>query len=297
MSSSLPVSRSRLHYFIALVWLALTISLASWWMLVGLRLTGTTQFDQAAIGPAALRRMFIWEGAAFVGLLVAGGAAIVLAIGREQRRRVVLETFFMSFTHDLKTALASVQLQAEGLREDWPEQAARAALDGLLHDMVRLQIQLENSLFVAQPDGRLLRERIDAARAIQRLAEDWPGLDIRVAGDAALLADARGFDAVMRNLLQNAVVHGGAHGVEVTVTPQPSGLVRLTIVDDGRGVKSEVIDRLGQPFVRPDETSGTGVGLFVCSQIVQRMHGALRFVRSTPAIRGLTIELDLPGAR
>ncbi len=296
MSSSLPASQSRLHYLIALVWLTLTVSLASWWMVVGLRLTGGS-LERDTISSADLRRMFIWEGAAFIGLLVAGGAAIVLAIRREHQRHLVLETFFMSFTHDLKTALASVQLQAEGLREDWPADTARAPLDRLLHDMVRLQIQLENSLFVAQPRGRLLRERVDVARAVNRLADDWPGLDIRIEGDAAMLVDGRGFDAVMRNLFQNAVVHGGARAVTVTVATQQAGPVRLTIADDGRGVREDVIPQLGQPFIRPDETSGTGVGLFVCGQIVERMHGALRFLPPSPAARGLTVELDLPGAR
>ena len=63
----------------------------------------------------ALRSSSCWSRAAL---------AILLAIRREHRRRQALETFFMSFTHDLKTSLASVQLQAEGLREDWPEGAA-----------------------------------------------------------------------------------------------------------------------------------------------------------------------------
>ena len=296
MKASLPTARMRLHYLIALVWLALTVSLASWWMVVGLRLTSGTP-EQGTLSSADLRRMFIWEGATFIGLLVAGGAAIVVAIRREHRRRLVLETFFMAFTHDLKTALSSVQLQAEGLREDWPANAARAPLDRLLHDMVRLQIQLENSLFVAQPHGRLLRERVDVGRALSRLADDWPSLDIRVEGDAAMLVDARGFDTVMRNLLQNAVVHGGAHAVTVRVSEPSSGPVRLTIADDGRGVRQDVICQLGQPFVRPDQTSGTGVGLFVCGQLVERMHGDLRFVPSPPSVRGLTVELDLPGAR
>jgi hypothetical protein len=98
---------------------------------------------------------------------------------------------------DLKTSLARVQLQAEGLREDWPEPPGQEALDRLLHDTVRLQIQLENSLLVAQPDGRLLSERIDAANAIARLAQDWPELQVRVTGNADIMPRP-GFDAVVR---------------------------------------------------------------------------------------------------
>lgn len=282
---SMP-SRNRWHYAIAVCWLVLTVSLASWWLAIGLMSL-----------PTRLHRMFVWEGAAFISLLVAGGVAIVVAIRREHRRRQALETFFLSFTHDLKTSLASVQLQAEGLREDWPDATGRAALDRLLHDAVRLQIQLENSLFVAQPDGRLLRERLDAGRAIARLAEDWPELSVNVEGAAHVIADARGFDAVVRNLLQNAVVHGGARHVTVHVDQRDPGNVRVTLADDGRGVAPELIDGLGQPFARSAQTGGTGIGLFVCRQLVARMNGAMRFVRPAPDERGFTVVLDLPGAR
>jgi hypothetical protein len=277
-------SRSRLYYVAAVVWLALTVTLVAWWLFLGLSLENK-------------RTMFIGEGTVFIVLLLGGGFAILRGIRREHLRRQSLETFFMSFTHDLKTALARVQLQAEQLREDWPESAAREPLDRLLSDTMRLQIQLENSLFVAQPDGRLLSERIDAADAVRRLAEDWPGLTVRVNGAAEVLADARGFDAVVRNLLQNAVIHGGAHEVAVDVSPRDSGIVRLTVIDDGRGVPAEAFDRLGQLFARPSATSGTGVGLFVCSQIVARMQGVLRFVRPARVGEGLRVELDLPGVR
>ena len=280
----LPATHSRLHYTIAIVWLVFMVSLASWWLMLGLQLTNR-------------HRMFAWEGGTFIVLLVAGGLVMVLAIRREHRRRQALETFFMSFTHDLKTALASIQLQAEGVREDWPEGAGSASLDRLMHDMVRLQIQLENSLFVAQPDGRLLSERIDVAAAISRVGFDWPGLRVDVTGNSDVLADARAFDVVLRNLLQNAVIHGGASVVTVQVEPVAGHMVRLVLSDNGRGVPEEGLRHLGEPFARLGQTSSTGVGLFVCRQIVARLGGQLRFVSPSPQGGGLTVTIDLPGAR
>jgi signal transduction histidine kinase len=291
---NLAPGTSRLPYLIAAGWLITTVSLASWWLAIGLDLAGQLSVAGVPTPTSHFRRMFIWEGATFIGLLMAGGVALVLAIRRENARRQAVEAFFMAFTHDLKTSIASIQLQAEGLHEDWPNQVPRAPIDRLLQEAVRLQIQLENSLFVAQPDGRLLTEQIAAGPAITRLAADWPDLAVRVDGQARVVADARGFDVVVRNLLQNAVVHGGAREVRVGVAQPSSGLVRLTFADDGRGVDPGVVERLGEPFLRPGSTSGTGVGLFVSRRIVTRMHGALRFVPAEG--RGLTVQLDLPGA-
>jgi signal transduction histidine kinase len=283
----------RLSYLLAIVWVGVTVSLASWWLIVGLNLTG--QVAGGGSGSGNLRRMFIWEGAVFITLLLAGGIALVLAIRREHQRRHALETFFMAFTHDLKTAIARVQLQAENLLEDWPDRVPRAPLERLAGDTVRLQIQLENSLFVAQPDGRLLEERIEVAESIARLARDWPDLDVRVTGSAAVTADARAFDTIVRNLLQNAVVHGEARQVEVTIGGSDRVVVRM--VDDGRGVTAEIVPRLGEPFGRASgSASGSGMGLFVCRRLAARMSGALRF-GATAAGRGLTVELELPGAR
>lgn len=291
-------SPRRFSYLVAIAWVGLTVSLASWWLVVGLKLTEQLNSSAVDAQPAAnLRRMFIWEGAFFIGLLLAGGIAMVLAIRREHQRRHALETFFMSFTHDLKTAIASVRLQAEGLLEDWPDRAPRAPLERLAGDTVRLQIQLENSLFVAQPDGRLLAERLDVGEAIARLARDWPDLDVHVAGTASVVADARGFDAIIRNLLQNAVVHGGARRVDVSVTAGDAGRVRLRLVDDGRGVPAAIVLRLGQPFTRSGPASGSGMGLFVCRQLASRMHGVLRFAGGAEPSPGLQVELELPGAR
>jgi hypothetical protein len=238
--------------------------------------------------------MFLWEGSTFIVLLVAGGVALVTAIHREHRRRQTVETFFMSFTHDLKTSLASVQLQAEGLEEDWPDAAAREPLDRLLRDTVRLQIQLENSLFIAQPDGRLLVEAIDLGTTIDRLAQDWPELTIDVTGSDTVLADARAFDAVLRNVLQNSVVHGGASRVDVRIERPSPDRVRLALTDNGRGVPANRVSQLGRLFTREGPTSGTGVGLFVCGRLVARMRGDLRFVSAGSG--GLTALITLPGA-
>jgi signal transduction histidine kinase len=240
--------------------------------------------------------MFLMEGATFFVVIAAGGLALVVAIRREHARRHSLETFFMSFTHDLKTALASVQLQAEGLREDWPETTRPAGLDRLLADTVRLQIQLENSLFVAQPDGRLLAERIDVGRAIDRLAADWPVLRLDTKGEGRVLADARAFDGVLRNLLQNAVIHGDATTVSIEISRPADGTIRIQLTDNGRGLPPGARAELGKRFVRPGATSGTGVGLYVCRELIARMRGSLSFSEAPDAGTGLRVTVDLPEA-
>jgi hypothetical protein len=302
---------NRLHYFGAVVWVLLTVSLASWWMVFGLE---QARQLRALGGPEALRleqvqRMLVWEGISFIGLLVAGGTALVLSVRREQKRQRAVESFFMAFTHDLKTALASLQLQAESLQEDLPEAAANPNMQRLLTDTVRLGVQLQNSLYYAQPDGDLLVERVSVATFVRRAAGDWPALDVRIEGDGTALADARALESVFRNLLQNAVIHGGATAVTVRVERKDAGPVVITATDNGRGVPQQVLASLGRPFVRSGRPgssngTGTGVGLFVSCQLAERMRGVLRFGgaaglpagASAEAGPGFTAVLELPVA-
>jgi signal transduction histidine kinase len=287
--------RSRLQYVGAILWLVLTVSLAVWWMIFALE-----QSHQLALagGPdprlAHVNRMLGWEGASFVALLLVGGIALVVSIRNEQARQRAVEAFFMAFTHDLKTALASLQLQAESLREDLPEAAANPNLRRLLHDAVRLGVQLENSLYFAQPDGSLLLEPIPLARFVAQAAEDWPELAVHIEGDAIAVGDARGLASVLRNLFQNAVVHGGATKIRVAITERADGRVSVTTTDDGRGAPPDVLRLLGQPFVGRGGANRTGVGLFVSRQLARRMRGDLRFEGA--AGPGFTAVLELPTA-
>jgi signal transduction histidine kinase len=290
-------SRSRVHILGAIVWVLLTVSLASWWMVFGLEQAREIRAlgDPQAARLERVQRMLVWEGISFIGLLIAGGAALVVSVRREQTRQRAVEAFFMAFTHDLKTALASLQLQAESLSEDLPEAAANPNMARLLKDTLRLGVQLENSLYFAQPEGHLLVEPVSIARFIERTAADWPDLRVQVEGDETVLADARALESVWRNLLQNALIHGGATAVTVRIEARVDGRATITAIDNGRGAPARVVQMLGAPFTRPAPTSGTGVGLFVSQQLARRMNGELRFGAAGGV--GFTAVLELPVAR
>lgn len=283
-------SRTGLLYVIAGAWLVFTVSLASWWLAVGLQ-QASLGADTARAGE--LRRMFVSEGIVFIGLLVAGGVALLIAIFLERRRQRDVEHFFMTFTHDLKTSLASLLLQAESLREDLTSAAGNPNLDRLTKDARRLQLQLENSLYIAQPDGRLLMERVPLQRELARMADHFPEIAFDIDGDGAALVDTRAFESVLSNVIQNAVVHGEAARMRVRVS-RGSGRVRVELADDGRGAAAAVLERLQKTSSSAVPTLGSGVGLVVSRELVARMNGAMSFAANAP--QGMTVSIVLPEA-
>ena len=284
------------QYAAAAVWVLFTVALAVWWMIFGLsqarQLSALEGPDAAQV--SRVTRMLVLEGTVLVAMLCAGGLAMLVAIRREQRRHREQRAFFMAFTHDLKTSLASLRLQAEALREDLPEAAANANLHRLLKDSVRLQLQLDNALALTTADGAVFIEAIEVRRLVDYLREDFPDLVIDISGDARVRADRRAIESVLRNLLQNAVVHGRATHVTLDLQRSASGAVEIVVTDDGNGTAVDLSTALDRPFVRPTATSGSGVGLYVCGRLLQQMHGQLRLL-SKPA-PGFAVTIVLPEA-
>jgi len=281
------------QYVAAVTWIIFTVALAVWWLIFGL---SQARHLDAIEGPDAahvsrVTRMLVLEGTVLVGSLVAGGVALLTAIQREQRRRRDLRSFYMAFTHDLKTSLTSLRLQAEALRADLPE---HPSLQRMLKDSVRLQVQLENALALTTADGAVFIEPIEIRELVDYLREDFPELTIEVSGDARVRADRRALESVLRNLMQNALVHGRATRVSLDIRRSVSGGIEIVVVDDGRGAAVDLGTALDQPFVRPAATSGSGVGLYVCGRLLHQMHGQLRLLRGRAS--GFAVSIELPEA-
>ncbi len=290
------MKRTTWQYWAAASWMVFTVALALWWIIFGL---GQARQLGALEGPDAARvssvaRMLVFEGTTLVGMLVAAGVALLGAIRLEQRRRRDMRAFFMAFTHDLKTSLTSLRLQAEALREDLPQAAANPNLQRLLKDSVRLQLQFENALALTTADGAVFIEAIELRSLVEYLREDFPELTIVLTGDARVRADRRALESVLRNVLQNAVVHGRASQATLDVRRSASGAVEIVVTDDGGGATVDLSTVLDRPFVRPTKTSGSGVGLYVCGRLLHQMQGQIRLLGGQPS--GFAVSIELPEA-
>src|SRR2546429_8800060 len=206
------MERKRNWIVIVLVglWVVFTVTLAAWWLIFGLRQLDLINQSNLE-GAVQLHRhyqMLLWEGGILIVSLIGGGMALFYYARREQKRHAQVEEFFAAFTHDAKTALASLRLQAESLKEDLGANPS-PLLDRLLQDTLRLQLQLENSLFLVNlPTGRLLNQPVRIGQIVDALRYHWPDLSIIQKGDGVVTGDIRALESVLTNLIHNAVTHG-----------------------------------------------------------------------------------------
>src|SRR6185503_2363455 len=168
------------------LWVLFTVTLAGWWLIFGLQQLDRLKQVQleGAVDFQNHYRMLIWEGGVLIVLVVGAGVVLFYYARREQKRHAQVEEFFAAFTHDAKTSLASLRLQTEALREDLASSGPSALLDRLLSDTLRLQLQLENSLFLVNlSGGKLFLEPLKLSDKVDALRHHWPDLEITQTGD------------------------------------------------------------------------------------------------------------------
>ncbi len=105
---------------------------------------------------------------------------------------------------------------------------------------------------------------------------------------------------LLRNLLDNALRHGGPAQPAVRLSMRVEGDVLAVVVrDHGAGVDASVLPHLAEPFYRPDAsrgraTGGVGLGLYLCRLVVLAHGGELALRNAAP---GLEVRITLPLAR
>ena len=186
------------------------------------------------------------------------------------------ELMLAGISHDLRTPLARLRIALELGDANDPQRRG-----AMVDDLEQLDNALEQCLaFVRDGRDEALREIDIAAIAGQliglRAQPDMWQLD----APARLTATVRPtlLRRALANLMDNAERYGAAP-FAMAITRQ-SEHVAITVHDHGAGVAPELIERLGQPFLRGDTArsgGGTGLGLSIVARIARLHGGSVRF--------------------
>lgn len=147
----------------------------------------------------------------------------------------------------------------------------------------------------AMPIRDLLAEAVHAA--CEQAREGGVAIDLTCAADLPPLRSTSLFHVVL-NLVKNAVEampEGGR--IDVAARCRPDVLV-IEVADDGPGIPEELLPKLFEPFfTRKAVGKGTGLGLVVCRDLVERQGGTLTASNRSRGGAVFTVEIPLaPGA-
>lgn len=231
----------------------------------------------------------------------------------ELRLENIKQDFFALLSHELRTPLTGILgftellltqerppqgLEAEAIKNihDSGQRMYRivdellrfATLQSERRDMERepLQLPLLVSSVVSRLESMATRKEISVFITYDK---DNP---VIIRGNAAMIGD------MLQHVVQNGIQFGTTGGnVAIRIHPPESGMVRITIEDDGIGIPQSQLSKVFESFYQVEDTlgrrtSGLGLGLSI-ARIVARIHGGSIALDSDEG-KGTTCTITLP---
>lgn len=224
-----------------------------------------------------------------------------------QRLRASLEQerhFASNAAHELRNPLAALRAQAELARDSRDQAEGRAALDAVIKSCDRLTRLVEQLLLLARVEesgavARPLRLDLLVRNAVAELAPAalaaGHDLAFECDGPVTLHGDPALLDALVRNLIDNALRHGGDPARITVKVAHGLAQARLSVDDEGPGLASDALERMGRRFERLDAPpdSGVGLGLALVARIA-KWHGGVLRITNREDRSGTHAEVVLP---
>lgn len=226
-------------------------------------------------------------------------AATELVLAREQRLHA-LDGLAAAAAHELGTPLATIALVAKELPRDLPQDQDNKHL---VEDLELLRTQAIRCREILQKLTRAPSERdpMHARMTIRQIIDEASEphrnghifVDIHPRGKGENTDSIRspepegerqpGIIYGLGNLIENAVDYANSK-VNLTASWNENSII-VSIIDDGPGFSPQVIDQLGEPYVRSQSTkklrdgerSGLGLGFFIAKTLLERSGATLEF--------------------
>lgn len=246
-----------------------------------------------AVHAAFVRKILLITAAlAGFGLLVGN------ALSRRALRPVIAsfaqqERFIASAAHELRAPVTDLIAVCETAGDGGSPEHALNRVHRIAGQTAGLVDKLLLLARLDSPNATLSRESLRLDLLVEAiLPEDG---SVHLGADASVVnADARLIQIAVRNLVENALLHGrpDASGCRVRVRVEASTVV---VEDDGPGFPAPLMLHITEPFVSSASSPGAGLGLSIVQHIATLHDGELRLENRSP--HGARAVLRLPADR
>ena len=242
-----------------------------------------------------------------------GVVAVLHDVTKEKEVAQMKNDFVSHVSHELKTPLASItaysEMLADGEADD--EETRKEFYNVIQTQARRLNRLIEDILNISRIESGLIKVKKEQASLTILIEEQMQMIrsyaeekNITVTSGCPIVydqvyADKDMISQVIINLLSNAVKYtpAGGHVTVGTEVDAAMGLARVTVTDTGVGIPEEEMGHLFEKFYRVSannkQAKGTGLGLNLAKQIVEKVHDGRMFVTSQVGA-GSTFGFELP---
>lgn len=225
---------------------------------------------------------------------ILGALTLVQDVTEIRKLEKIRSDFVANVTHELRTPLTSIKGFVETLLDgamDNKEALRRflgiihietERLSRLIQDILTLS-EIENRRHEVKIEGINVQEAIQQVLSIMKNISDKKSITIEneiEEQEIIILGNRDRFQQMLINLIDNAIKYGNSNGFVKLLCCSDKGIVKIEVVDNGKGISKEDIPRIFERFYKVDRARtgghGTGLGLAIVKHIVLSLNGTIK---------------------
>jgi signal transduction histidine kinase len=231
----------------------------------------------------------------------------VATLEADKRLAELQSEFLATVSHELKTPLGFIKgYTTTLLRKEahWNSEEQKDFLNIINEESDQLENLVNDLLDSSRLQSGTLplhKKESDLAQlcseVIGRMKNRYPNSSIEIETktmNTLSHIDPNRMGQVVENLVSNAIKHAPKSKVILSIDNKDSKLM-LSVRDQGRGIPAEKLQNIFERFYRipnhEETVRGSGLGLFICKQIVEAHEGSIRVESSLGAGSTFTVEL------
>ena len=252
-------------------------------------------------------KQYIGEGLTFFVFILLGGIFLYIAVRRQIRYHLQQRNFMMAVTHELKTPIAVTKLSLETLkRHQLDEDKKNKIIHQAINETERLDTLCNNILLSSQLDAggyQLSKNNVEISVLLNNIVDAYTiryperSFQHLIANGLHCMGDEFLIRIAINNIIGNAIKYTSANtSVEITCAAADEH-IEILVKDQGEGIPDQMKSKIFEKFYRLEDertrkATGTGLGLYLSTKIIQD-HGGKMFVRdNTP--KGSIFVIRLP---
>ena len=222
---------------------------------------------------------------------------------RAQEVEVVKNAFLHNMSFEIRTPLTTVVGFAELFQMEHSAEDETVFINEIKSSSAQLLKLINDILFLSRLDAEMITinpQPIDFATSIAARCEHvWanqrkPGVSYIVKAPFKKLVvdiDMNNISMVMEKILTNAVQHT-EEGTVLVHYDYLGDQLAVSVEDTGHGIPEDQIKHIFDRFVTDSSTSGAGLGLSICQELIQHMGGKINLTSTVG--KGTNVWFTIP---
>ncbi len=216
------------------------------------------------------------------------------------------ENVLASISHDMRQFVHEVYDRIDLLRDDTLSEHQRQAVEEITASTGKLRLLIDDLLdahrlrhgdvHIEQDEFAVRKMLEDVVRMYQTEADEKGiRLSLHPGDDVVVCSDRGKLERIVMNLVSNACKFTTAGSIDVQLQRMTNGKFSIAVADTGKGMTPEQQSKVfhqQHTATQKGNRGGTGLGLYICQQLTQRLGGEISFVSRHR--EGTTFTVTLP---